>query len=488
MDSKNGLGLMKRTLAILDWFCLCLLWTASGVLATIMQIHGHLPNFKRCGFSSKTSDLRTRWRQNEAEAHGQAGRGLLSSPEVPLTGGSSSPAVPTPSTSGARQRRRPGPSPDTSPLSLPPPPFARRAQPSRGAAPAPAGPRRPQLALRRARPSGPTAAPSPSRRESTASGEKGARGTRRDWRPAPADSRGRPGPRRGEGRGGRRGRAPTTQEGGSRRSEAAPRGRGGGGPRCHGSAAPAEGLSGRRRAAGRAPPGGEGVKAGRTDRQAGGPGAVGVAAGGSPRAGAGMRCGRGPCSGRAGRLRGWSLCSLAGRNGGCWLRRGRVLWGGGGGELLRLRASADAAGGWGEWGRCGDGAAAAALALTCAEAASGEARGPPPATRGVSFLPPALWGQPAGCAGPRARLEPGGPPAPPGAAGPRRRSRSLSLCSPRVSRFLLCSDPSYQVGLSPSPCTFSTQQQSHGPRACPNSCRSRGLMLQLACTCPCRTW
>lgn len=270
MDSKNGLGLMKRTLAILDWFCLCLLWTASGVLATIMQIHGHLPNFKRCGFSSKTSDLRTRWRQNEAEAHGQAGRGLLSSPEVPLTGGSSSPAVPTPSTSGARQRRRPGPSPDTSPLSLPPPPFARRAQPSRGAAPAPAGPRRPQLALRRARPSGPTAAPSPSRRESTASGEKGARGTRRDWRPAPADSRGRPGPRRGEGRGGRRGRAPTTQEGGSRRSEAAPRGRGGGGPRCHGSAAPAEGLSGRRRAAGRAPPGGEGVKAGRTDGRAGG--------------------------------------------------------------------------------------------------------------------------------------------------------------------------------------------------------------------------
>lgn len=133
--------------------------------------------------------------------------------------------------------------------SLPPPPFARRAQASRGRAPAPAGPRRPQLALRRARPSGPTAPPPPSCPELTVSGEEGARGTGRDSRSAPGASRGRPEPRRGGGRGGRRGRAPP-QEGGSRRSEAAPRGRGGG-PRCHGSAAPAEGLSGRRRAAGR---------------------------------------------------------------------------------------------------------------------------------------------------------------------------------------------------------------------------------------------
>lgn len=67
------------------------------------------------------------------------------------------------------------------------------------------------------------------------------------------------------------------------------------------------------------------------------------------------------------------------------------------------------------------------------------------------LLLPAPWGQLAGCAGPRRSPEPGGSPAPAGAARPRRHTRSLSVCSARVPRVLLPGGASCRVGLSPSP-------------------------------------
>lgn len=391
VESKNGLVLMKRKLIIPDCFCLCLLWLCQALwpwshkhLSTCLILNARVYPLNPAIWRADGDKTRP------GHTGGQSG-GFKPARGAPH-GGNRSPA-------GAALRPH-------------------RLSAGRAPGNAAASASRPILALHPAAPGRSESAAEPgtgtgSRGAPAAAGGTAAGAPLRAHRPAttfvPAVHRDRGGRGSGghaaihhrppvtlgaaaAGRGGRRGRAPP-QEGGSRRSEAAPCGRGGGGPRCYGSAASAEALSGRRRGAGRGRgrPAvgfrreGKGLKRGGRAR---GHGAVGVAAGGSPQAGVGMSGGegRGPCSGRVGRLRRWSLCSLAGRNGGCWRHTGRVLWGGGGGgELLRLRASADAAGGWGEWGRCGDGAAAA-LALTCGEAA----RGPP-----LAVSPPA---RPAGAA------------------------------------------------------------------------------------------